>query len=101
MHPRPVGRNLHPPPGLCQRSLAANRLWRRDHGVGVDSGVTGAGRVRIGIDIGGPFTDLQILDERSGALHSLTTATTPHEGGERTVLVEIEAGGAGGGYVAA
>ena len=33
--------------------------------------------VRIGIDIGGTFTDLQILDERSGARHSLKTPTTP------------------------
>ena len=34
-------------------------------------------RIRIAIDIGGTFTDLQILDERSGALNSLKTATTP------------------------
>ncbi len=39
----------------------------------------GAGRIRIGIDIGGTFTDLQILDEQSGALHSLKTATTPED----------------------
>ena len=38
-----------------------------------------AGRIRIGIDIGGTFTDLQILDERSGAMHSLKTATTPED----------------------
>jgi N-methylhydantoinase A len=36
-----------------------------------------APRIRIGIDIGGTFTDLQVLDERSGALHSLKTPTTP------------------------
>ncbi|MFL5336368.1 MAG: hydantoinase/oxoprolinase family protein, partial [Geminicoccaceae bacterium] len=35
--------------------------------------------IRIGIDIGGTFTDLQILDERSGALHSLKTPTTQED----------------------
>ncbi|MDT7950253.1 MAG: hydantoinase B/oxoprolinase family protein [Acetobacteraceae bacterium] len=38
-----------------------------------------AGRIRIGIDIGGTFTDLQVLDEASGALHSLKTPTTPDD----------------------
>jgi N-methylhydantoinase A len=42
--------------------------------VGVETG-----GVRIGIDIGGTFTDLQILDERSGALASLKTPTTPED----------------------
>ncbi len=35
--------------------------------------------IRIGIDIGGTFTDLQVLDEASGALHSLKVATTPED----------------------
>jgi len=35
--------------------------------------------IRIGIDIGGTFTDLQILDERSFSLHSLKTPTTPQD----------------------
>ena len=35
--------------------------------------------IRIGIDIGGTFTDLQILDERNGATASLKTATTPED----------------------
>ena len=35
--------------------------------------------IRIGIDIGGTFTDLQILDERSGDLRSLKTPTTPED----------------------
>ncbi len=35
--------------------------------------------IRIGIDIGGTFTDLQVLDERSGALNSLKTPTTPED----------------------
>jgi N-methylhydantoinase A len=33
--------------------------------------------IRIGVDIGGTFTDLQILDEASGISHSLKTPTTP------------------------
>jgi N-methylhydantoinase A len=35
--------------------------------------------VRIGIDIGGTFTDLQILNESTGALASLKTPTTPED----------------------
>jgi N-methylhydantoinase A len=37
------------------------------------------GGVRIGVDIGGTFTDLQILDGRTGALASLKTPTTPED----------------------
>jgi N-methylhydantoinase A len=33
--------------------------------------------IRIGVDIGGTFTDLQILDARSGAIVSHKVATTP------------------------
>jgi len=40
---------------------------------------TEARTVRIGVDIGGTFTDLQILDEASGTLHSLKTPTTPDD----------------------
>ena len=39
--------------------------------------MSGVRPVRIGIDIGGTFTDLQISDARTGALHSLKTPTTP------------------------
>jgi N-methylhydantoinase A len=35
--------------------------------------------VRIAVDIGGTFTDLQILDTRSGAITSLKTPTTPED----------------------
>ncbi|MCF3933251.1 hydantoinase/oxoprolinase family protein [Acuticoccus sp. M5D2P5] len=35
--------------------------------------------IRIGIDIGGTFTDLQVLDETSGILRSLKTPTTPDD----------------------
>jgi len=40
---------------------------------------TEARTIRIGVDIGGTFTDFQILDEASGALHSLKTPTTPDD----------------------
>ena len=35
--------------------------------------------IRIGIDIGGTFTDLQILNEATGALNNLKTPTTPDD----------------------
>lgn len=38
-----------------------------------------AGSVRIGIDIGGTFTDVQVLDEGTGALNNLKTPTTPDD----------------------
>ncbi len=36
-----------------------------------------SGPVRIAVDIGGTFTDLQVLDENSGVTHALKTPTTP------------------------
>ncbi|MBV9528792.1 hydantoinase/oxoprolinase N-terminal domain-containing protein, partial [Sphingomonas sp.] len=41
--------------------------------------MSGTRPIRIGIDIGGTFTDLQILDARTGARHSLKTPTTPED----------------------
>jgi N-methylhydantoinase A len=41
--------------------------------------VTSSPFIRIGIDIGGTFTDLQILNETTGALASLKTPTTPED----------------------
>jgi N-methylhydantoinase A len=41
--------------------------------------VPGETTIRIGVDIGGTFTDLQILDEASGTSHSLKTPTTPED----------------------
>jgi N-methylhydantoinase A/oxoprolinase/acetone carboxylase beta subunit len=35
--------------------------------------------IRIGVDIGGTFTDLQILDARSGAICAFKLATTPED----------------------
>ena len=40
---------------------------------------TSARPVRLAADIGGTFTDLQILDGRTGALASLKTPTTPED----------------------
>ena len=34
---------------------------------------------RLGIDVGGTFTDLLLFDETSGALHLLKTPSTPHD----------------------
>lgn len=36
-------------------------------------------RIRIAVDIGGTFTDLELLDEASGETHSFKTATTPDD----------------------
>lgn len=41
--------------------------------------MTKARGIRIGVDIGGTFTDLQILNEATGALYSLKTPTTPED----------------------
>ncbi len=49
-------------------------------------------RIRIGIDIGGTFTDLQILDDETGALHSYKTPTTPDDP-SRGLIDGIEAAG--------
>ena len=35
--------------------------------------------LRIGADIGGTFTDLMVLDSRSGAVHAWKTPTTPED----------------------
>src|SRR5882724_8535815 len=40
---------------------------------------------RIGVDIGGTFIDFCLLDERSGALHSLKVLTTPDEPGREVM----------------
>lgn len=44
-----------------------------------DTTAAGAPFIRVGIDIGGTFTDLQVLDERDGALHRLKVSTTPQD----------------------
>jgi N-methylhydantoinase A len=40
---------------------------------------------RIGVDIGGTFIDFCLLDEASGALHSLKVLTTPDEPGREVI----------------
>lgn len=37
------------------------------------------GRIRIAVDIGGTFTDLEFYDEASGSTHSFKAATTPDD----------------------
>jgi N-methylhydantoinase A len=54
---------------------------------------TGPRTIRIGIDIGGTFTDLQILDEASGALYSLKTPTTPDDPSIGLMTGIVEASG--------
>ena len=38
--------------------------------------------IRIAVDIGGTFTDLQVLDTRNGAVRAWKTPTTPHDPSE-------------------
>ena len=40
---------------------------------------SGSQRVRIAVDIGGTFTDLQVFNESAGRLHELKTPTTPDD----------------------
>ena len=46
---------------------------------------SGIARVRIAVDIGGTFTDLQVFDEVRGQLHELKTPTTPADPAEGLV----------------
>ena len=39
-------------------------------------------RYRIGVDVGGTFTDLMVLDGQTGAVHALKTPTTPADPSE-------------------
>jgi N-methylhydantoinase A len=53
---------------------------------------------RLGVDIGGTFTDLVLLDEATGALHVgkvLTTPKDPAQGVEQGIPAVLEATGAG------
>ena len=45
--------------------------------------------IRVGVDIGGTFTDFCAFDEASGALHSLKVLSTPAEPG-REVITGLE-----------
>jgi N-methylhydantoinase A len=48
--------------------------------------------IRIAVDIGGTFTDLQILDETSGQTYAHKTPTTPHDPSQGLLTGIIEAG---------
>src|SRR4051812_39907596 len=43
------------------------------------SGSSAAARYRIGVDVGGTFTDFVLVDERSGSLTREKCLTTPHD----------------------
>ena len=48
--------------------------------------------VRIGVDIGGTFTDFSVLDERSGALKTLKVLSTPEKPGAEVLNGVTELG---------
>ena len=48
--------------------------------------------IRVAVDIGGTFTDLQILDEATGATHAAKTPTTPDDPSEGLLTGLREAG---------
>lgn len=52
---------------------------------------SGTARVRIAVDIGGTFTDLQVFDEARGQLHELKTPTTPADPAEGLVTGMVQA----------
>lgn len=59
--------------------------------------------LRIGVDVGGTFTDLTLFDAASGAVRHHKTPSTPHDPAEaivRGIAELLEATGRGGGEVA-
>ncbi len=50
-----------------------------DHRSGIRNSTATERPVRIAVDIGGTFTDLQILDARDGAVRAWKTPTTPED----------------------
>src|SRR5262245_7230787 len=51
----------------------------------MDGGGDGVGRYRLGIDIGGTFTDFSLLDEASGELSGFKVPTVPSDPGRGVV----------------
>ena len=63
-------------------------------GAGVSGAAPAEGRpLRIAVDIGGTFTDLQILDARDGSVRAWKTPTTPEDPSEGLMTGVREAAG--------
>jgi N-methylhydantoinase A len=60
------------------RSCKAHLEWRRHAGVAM-TGVPTTGTVRLGIDVGGTFTDLVMIDDATGEVTTAKTSTTPRD----------------------
>ncbi|RUW69221.1 hydantoinase/oxoprolinase N-terminal domain-containing protein, partial [Mesorhizobium sp. M1E.F.Ca.ET.063.01.1.1] len=57
---------------------------------------------RIGVDVGGTFTDLSVIDEATGELYHFKTPSTPHDPSEaiENGLNQVIAAGFDPAYVA-
>lgn len=77
--------------GLWQAACHHPMIGGRVMADGTMAGDTEAPRVRIAVDIGGTFTDLQVFDESQGTLHELKTPTTPANPAEGLVTGIVQA----------
>ena len=48
-----------------------------DETASLGSGMNGGGRYRVGVDIGGTFTDLMLIDRQNGEIHVAKVPSTP------------------------
>ena len=67
---------------------------------GVPDAYAGTPPVRVGIDVGGTFTDFQIFDARTGAISSFKTLTTPDDP-SIGLMTGLKAGGPAQGFALA
>ncbi|MEQ9643412.1 MAG: hydantoinase/oxoprolinase family protein [Alphaproteobacteria bacterium] len=68
--PKPEARREAPPPSSRPRSVTSERPARR--------GPTGTGW-RLGVDVGGTFTDLLLIDEKTGQPYTAKVPSTPQD----------------------
>ncbi|NJO22401.1 MAG: hypothetical protein HC868_04995, partial [Sphingomonadales bacterium] len=73
-------------PAHCRSCPSADR-----HLSGIDR-LTAPRSLRVAVDVGGTFTDLQILDERTGQTFAAKTPTTPADPSEGLITGLREAG---------